>query len=184
MPEKTVQVSVRVSERDAAFLSQLQIDGATTPSEKLRALLRQARQQREGLQDYATELDFLNGLHRSAEARRLEAEKLLGIRSDLLRILMAWLIECDAFLLSASPSEAHGGGEEDGKTLRAEMDALEAGAADRVFALIDQVMRLGVTANCAGYDPAVVRNRMQTLIELIRVILSIQNEIGKEKSND
>ena len=52
MPGK-VPLSVRVSQDDAAFLAGLAVTGATSPSDKLRALIRDARLRHEGCSGYA-----------------------------------------------------------------------------------------------------------------------------------
>ena len=57
---KTVSISARISHEDAEFLSSLTIEGATTPSDKLRALLADARQRHAGLQDYSSNLSHSN----------------------------------------------------------------------------------------------------------------------------
>ena len=48
---KSVPLSVRVSPDDARFISQIDIAGAATPSDKVRALLADARKRREGFSD-------------------------------------------------------------------------------------------------------------------------------------
>ena len=52
MPGKTVPLSVRVTDADAEFLARLDIAGATTPSEKLRALLTAERTRGEGAGEF------------------------------------------------------------------------------------------------------------------------------------
>ena len=50
MPRR-IPLSVRITDADAAFLAQYKAEGATTPSEKLRALLADARRDAEGATD-------------------------------------------------------------------------------------------------------------------------------------
>ena len=52
MPSKTVPISARISHEDAEFISQLKINEATTPSDKLRAIISDAKRQRLRTQDY------------------------------------------------------------------------------------------------------------------------------------
>lgn len=52
MPEKSVPLSVRISVDDAEFIARLSLEGATTPSEKMRKLLGEARRRREDAADY------------------------------------------------------------------------------------------------------------------------------------
>ncbi len=181
MSEKSVQISVRISEDDALFLSRLDLDEAATPSEKMRALLRQARLQREGLQDFRSEFEFLSGLHRLARDRRLAGERRLGTRSELLRLVTEWIVETDARLLSALPDTES---KIDDAALERIFLAHESDVADRVFALIDQVFRLGVTPSCAGYDPKVIRIRVESLLDLLSVFMSTHSRKIGEMTND
>ena len=52
MASKTVQISARISNEDAEFLSKLTINGAKTPSDKLRAIITQTRKRSIEIQDY------------------------------------------------------------------------------------------------------------------------------------
>ena len=76
MAGKTVPLSVRVSDDDAEFLAGLEISGATTPSEKLRAILTAERTRWERAQDPAEAAEFVRDLLRPAQrrVRRLEAD--------------------------------------------------------------------------------------------------------------
>ena len=51
-----IPISVRISQEDADFIANLQVEGANTPSEKIRELLKQARQSYTQPQDYGTAL--------------------------------------------------------------------------------------------------------------------------------
>ena len=65
---RSVPFSARISTEDAAFIAGLEIDGAHTPSDKLRALLAEARKRRQGSGDYESSLqlamDWLQPLRR------------------------------------------------------------------------------------------------------------------------
>ena len=47
MSSKTVPLSVRISHDDAEYIAGLKIDDALTPSDKVRAIIRDARKARE-----------------------------------------------------------------------------------------------------------------------------------------
>ena len=53
-----VPISVRISQEDADFIASLQIQGANTPSDKIRELLRQARTLHTQGQDYESSLSL------------------------------------------------------------------------------------------------------------------------------
>jgi len=65
---KKIQVGARITEEDADFLNLLKINGANTPSDKLRAIIEEARQRREYSQDFT-------GLFRMTQ-EQISAEKL------------------------------------------------------------------------------------------------------------
>ena len=77
MPGKTVPLSVRVTDADAEFLARLDIAGATTPSEKLRALLTAERTRGEGAGDPHRSFEIIRDLLRPAQRgiRLAEAEQ-------------------------------------------------------------------------------------------------------------
>ena len=68
--------------------------------------------------------------------------------------------EALAFLLTDLPEEGD----------RNELQAFEDGVAERLFRLIENVIRMNVTRKCRGYDPNVVASRMGPVIELVQVI--------------
>ena len=55
---KTVPLSVRVPYEDAEFIAGLHVNGANTPSDKLRAIINQARRRHQGGQDFGSALMF------------------------------------------------------------------------------------------------------------------------------
>lgn len=165
MPGKSVPLSVRVSEADATFLAALSLPEATTPSDKIRALIREARRRRQGRHEYTESLafqqelfaPFLNGLR--------EAEAAAGKHSELLVHLANWMPEAIAFLVANLP-------EKDSEDVDPALDRLESGAADRVFALMDQVLRLGVTSRNPCYDTRAISARVGPISELSEMALS------------
>ena len=62
MNNKTIPFSARISVTDAEFISSLEFEGANTPSEKLRALLAQVRQQHINSADYSHNLQQAQAL--------------------------------------------------------------------------------------------------------------------------
>ena len=72
-----------------------------------------------------------------------------------------WMPEALAFLLT---------GLDDSQQERSELEAFEEGVAERLFRLIENVLRMNVTRRCRGYDPEVVAKRMAPVIELVAVI--------------
>ena len=157
---RSVPLSVRVSPDDAAFISEVDIAGAETPSDKVRALLADARKRREGFIDYPSCRAMVQEMLAPTLQRLRAAEHREKVHSELVLELLQWMPEALAFVLTDLPDAGD----------RAELQAFEDGVAERLFRLIENVIRMNVTRECRGYDPSVVARRMQPVIELIEVI--------------
>ncbi len=160
---KNVPLSVRVSEDDAEFIARLELAGAATPSDKVRALLTEARRRHERFRDYAGCLAMLEEMLQPTLHGIREAEHAEGVHSELVARVAAWLPDLVAFLLTGI-----GAGAEEGD--RERLRAFEAGLADRVFRLIEAVLRMGVTRTCRGYDPTVIADRCDAIVELAGLV--------------
>lgn len=163
MSGKSVPLSVRITPDDAEFLARLRIDQATTPSEKLRALVRSERRRREGYHSYSRVLRLTGETLAPTLERIREAENSERIHSELIHTMEEWLPDLMAFVLTSMTEE-----DEDGR--RQALFDLEEALADRVFRLIESVMRLGVTRQVRGYDPEVIGRRIGPILELADVI--------------
>lgn len=167
---RTVPLSARVSEADADFIASLEIDGAKTPSDKLRAIIAEARQRQRGHQDYAGALAMMGDLLAPAMRRVRQAEHQEGIHSELLSRVGEWLPEAMAYLVAEGPSAANA---------TEGLSELERGMADRVFTLMESMLQMGVTRRCPCYDQAVVSQRLEPVLDLARVILEQQPKTKK-----
>ena len=134
-----------------------------TPSEKLRALIAEARRAQEQPADYLGCL---------AQAERLldppfnllrEAELRLDRHSEIVAKLHEWLPEMVAFMTARVTSE---GAVRDEKALA----ELERGLVDRLFRLLEALMRLAVTPGCPCYDQQVMNRQIDVVLELASVI--------------
>jgi hypothetical protein len=162
-PSKSVPLSVRVSPDDADFIARTDIAGASTPSDKVRALLAEARKRREGFSDYSSCLGMVQEMLAPTFARLRAAEHRERVHSELVLELTQWMPEALAFLLTGLDDESQE---------RSDLEAFEEGVAERLFRLIENVIRMNVTHECRGYDPAVVARRMGPVVELVTVIQS------------
>lgn len=155
---KNVPLSVRVSEEDAEFIARLQVSGAATPSDKIRAMLAEARRRHEGVQDFEGALAMCEDMLVPVLRRLQNAELEQRLHSELLSHVAHWLPDLVALLLTAFSGV---------KRLEPEhLQGLENEVADRVFRLIEDVLRMGITRECRGYDPTVVAQRMAPVLEL------------------
>ena len=160
MAGKTVPLSVRVSDDDAEFLAGLEISGATTPSEKLRAILTAERTRWERAQDPAEAAEFVRDLLRPAQrrVRRLEADAHKS--SDAVLKLYERLPELTATAFAGPAGDA------DGKSLA----TFEARLLDQVFALLQEILELGLLSHSRCYDPQAIASRLSPVLELVELM--------------
>ncbi len=164
-PVKSVPLSVRVSPEDANFIATMQIDGAATPSDKVRALLAEARKRKQGLHDYPSCMGMVLEMLSPTLQRLRSAELRESVHSELVLELVQWMPEAMSYLLTGLSED------QDREGLR----GFEEGVAERLFRLIENVIRMNVTETCRGYDPAVVAKRMGPVVELVGVIQAKAN---------
>lgn len=166
MTGRTVPLSVRISPEDADFLASLEIEGASTPSEKLRALIVEARRKRDssgGFSESQAELRrLIEPLIEKVQDYEVDADKY----SQLLHLALEWIPDAMAELVAQRYKMSTGVDNE-------KMLQLERRVTDRVFRLIEGFLRLAVTEDCEGYDPSVVKQRLpriRQLMELMRMM--------------
>lgn len=157
---KSIPISVRLSEDDAAFLAGLTIPGAHTPSDKLRSIISETRRRMDGVEDFSDCAELLRDMIAPTTRRIREANKQLHLRSELLDRLADWLPETMAYLMTTLP---------EGSTDKKSLHQLEAGVADRAVALLENILRLGVTQQAPCYDEALLANRLTSILELAHI---------------
>lgn len=166
MPGSSVNMSVRLAQEDADFIAAVDVAGAKTPSEKLRAIIRQARTRYEGTDTFTGCLDFARDLLAPARHRIAAAEHDHQVHSELVAVVAEALPAMVATLMTGPDVDA------DGTTEAGELANVEQALADRVFALAEALLRLGVTRQCRCYDKDVIRRRIDPILELAQVILA------------
>lgn len=173
MATKAVTISARVPSEDAEFISRLEISGAITPSDKLRALIGEARSRHGCQRDYRTCMKLVQELINPVSSYVREQEHDLEVHSEVVTYLLDWLPEVLAFSMSSvsetSPIE-------DDELLK----RLEEGILDRVFRLIEAIMRMGVTERGPCYSDTAIQKRIGVVLDLIRVIEIVSQEHKKE----
>lgn len=165
MPSKSITISARIAHEDAEFLSQLNINGATTPSDKLRALITDARKRKERPRDYGGCLQMIQETIAPVAGQVRQAELEAKMHSELLTRTFEWLPEIMAYLVSS----ASGG--ESGFTPD-QLKEIESGLADRVFRLMTSLLQLGITPHCSCYAENAVAGRLAPVLDLVKVILN------------
>lgn len=165
-------LSVRVSDEDAVFLANLEIGDAVTPSEKLRALLQEARRRQAGLHDAAEGGLILRDMAMPAwrVVRRLEAQA--GRKSDLILKLYERLPDLMARLVA---------GPEDDKPEH--LDAFEADVMEQICLLLKDFISLGLTSPVRVHSATNFYAEMTPIMELIELVRHHRN-ITKGDSNE
>lgn len=169
MPEKSVTISVRLSSDDAAFLADYNSHGATTLSEKVRSIIAEAKQKGSIDQSYDESWNRAQSNLAPAMRQLREVEEAHNIHSELLSGLAHWLPDTTAHLNSSVPRSTD-------KDTVEKLQKLESITADKVFALVEQVLRLGVTGESPCYDPSVIVKRTSTVVRLCEIIKDTGNQ--------
>lgn len=158
---KTVPISVRISQEDAEFIANLQMENAVTPSDKIRSIIAEARKQNERIVSYEgclkTARETLRALAQKVTATEM-AEKQ---HSELVTVFNDWIGEAFAYVASAKHELDKG-----------EMDLkqLEEDISERVFRLFDVTARMGVTAKAPCYDKEIMTTGFAPILELTQII--------------
>lgn len=152
-------VTLRLDDDDLTYLSRVEISGAGNLSEKIRALIAEARAQREGTEDFAVALDFAHRLFARVEREINAAEVSHDMRSELVHRLLAWLPEITAYTLSACQS-----GERD-NDCRTRLKVVEQGMAERAFSLVDSMLQLAGSEFSGCHSPEKLAKRARFAVK-------------------
>lgn len=161
-----IPLSVRIDQEDADFIAALQIEGAATPSEKIRELLKQARLSHTQQHDYAYVLDNMERFLHNAKHQILYSEKELGIHSAILARLFELLPDLVATAADISP-------EIDRHALKQH----EHHVMQRIARLTEAILQLAVTGQSSAYDAAVFQ-QLHTTLRLAQLIHTSQ--VGRQ----
>lgn len=161
MSSQMQTLSVRVPAEDIEWLASLEVQGAVTPSDKLRALIAQMRRQHQGTMDYAACVAWLRDLMTPFVVALREVEHRQKIHSDALDAVIEWVPQIAATLLA---------GQRFGADDVAAVMALEEALIQRCFQLTTTLLRLGITPRAECYDPSAIERRLARVIELTDLI--------------
>ena len=168
MSSKTVPLSVRVSADDALFLSNLQIDGAVTPSEKLRALLHEAQRRQAGFSEPAEGGLLLREMATGARRRLRRLEANVGKRSDLMLKLYERVPDIMAKLIAGPNGE-----EDNGEQLA----AFEQELTDLLAVLLKDFITVGLSSPARVYDEPKYRAELEPVIQLVELVRHHQRAV-------
>lgn len=161
---KKVQIGARISGEDAEFLNLLEIDGATTPSDKLRAIIEEARLRRQYTSDYSGWFrqiqEQLNPL--IEKIKKVEFEQ--NVHSAFLVRILEWMPDFYAYCLTSLS-------EEKGEVL-SDLQNYERGALERVARLFEALLHLELSMKQQGYSTDVFKDILSPIEEIITIIKS------------
>ena len=140
-----IPLSVRIDQEEYDFIANLKIEGANTPSEKIRELLKRARIEHSQAHDYGSALHTVEEFFQPAKHDVLHAEKELGVHSHILARLFELLPDLSATLAADLPEQT---GLEDLKKYEREVMW-------GIVRLTDSILQLAVTGKGAAYDDGV-----------------------------
>lgn len=152
-------ITIRLDEDDLTYLSSVELAGTANLSEKIRALLTEARAQREGMRDPVLAYDFTRRLFAGPERSIRETEMQTQMRSELIARLTAWLPEVSAVLLSGAAAPG-ASARERSEHLR----KLERSLGERALSLVDSLLQMSLAGFPGCYEPESLSKRAQPAI--------------------
>jgi hypothetical protein len=166
-------LSARLPMEDVEWLASIEIPGATTASDKLRALVARSRQIQESTADFQTSLIWARELVAPLVAEIGSFEHREGVHSEALRLVAEAVPQMMALLLS---------GRNLANNPKQNASQLEERLITRSMQLATALLRLSVTPNSPCYDPAALDRQVLPMIELSRIVSSARS-LNTEKKD-
>lgn len=161
MSSQMQTLSARVPSEDMEWLASLNIQGAVSPSDKLRALISQMRRQHEGTLDYAACLAWLRELLAPFVTTVRALEHQHRMHSEALTLAAESLPQIMATLLSARPG---------GRDARDRAIETEDIVVQRCLQFLTSLLRLAVTQQAACYNPGVIEKHLPQVLEVAEIV--------------
>lgn len=163
MATKMVQIGVRIPQEDATFISQLKVEGANTPSDKLRAIIAQARKREHGLRDYKECLSTIDDLLMPVRNNVRELELHQEIHSEFVIRTLDWLSEVLAYCLASRVDLESSQSKES-------LEHFEQQLSSRIFRIMESVLQMGVTPRGPCYQPDLISANLQQVLDIANLI--------------
>jgi len=155
-------LSARIPSDLYLWLAQLQVEGATTNSDKLRVLLGQLKRQHDGAFDFVAAHAWSRDLVGRLRDALVRVEGTAGRHSEVLNAVLDHLATSLALAISQTPSNEQ------------QAAQLEDALVRRAFALSEALLRQGLTDEAAAYDPTVVKRHMAATIQLASTLQTLK----------
>lgn len=159
-PPTMEPLSARVPSDLYFWLSQLQVEGAATNSDKLRVLLGQLKRQHDGAFDYVTAHAWTRDLTARLRESLVRVENDSGQHSEVVSLLLDHFVGALALAISQAPADAD------------EARKFEEALVRRAAALSETLLRQGTPLTASAYDPQVVRRHLGSTLELAHPLQS------------
>ncbi len=157
-------LSARIPSDLYLWLAQLQVEGATTNSDKLRVLIGQLKRQHDGAFDYVAAHAWARDMTGRLRDAQVRIEGATGHHSEVLGALLENLTTSLAMVVSSAPANA------------VEAAKVEDALVRRAFALTETLLRQATTPAAAAYDPTVIRRNMTATITMANTIHDLQGD--------
>lgn len=155
-------LSARIPSDLYLWLAKLQVEGATTNSDKLRVLLGQLKRQHDGAFDYVAAHAWARDMTARLREALVRLEGELGTHSEVFVAVLDHLATSLALAVSNAPAS------------QAEAAKLEDNVVRRAFALCEALLRQATTPAATAFDPAVVRRHMAATLQLAASIPNLK----------
>lgn len=163
MAPKSIPISFRITPDDAAFIAQLNVGDAVTPSEKIRELIAGARRDHTSRATFGQSSMLMRENLAATASAILTSEHEFERHSELIRLVLEWLPETMACFITTSTFE------DDQRSIAA-LERLEREVAERTIRLLESVLRMAVTSQADSYDPDLLSQRLDRVLELASLI--------------
>ncbi len=160
--------NVRFTDDQLAFLANMDGDAKTPIGEKVRRLVDEGRQLREGMADYLAAASMTARLLEKPRQCLRAREHQLGRRSDILARSFESLPDAFAYLISSAC-------ETDDET-NVPLARLELEMSDRLLSLVEVLLQQAATEFSSCYEPKLVRERLQPRLAALTRLAGLVNE--------
>lgn len=169
MATKTIPFSVRLSEEDAEFIANLKMDRVITPSDKIREIIREAKERLKNKKDFNYYLRSINELFHPIKESIRKQEFNTDNQSKLMKKIMDWLPEfCVVFLTSDIKSQLN-------------LNKFEKNLIERVFELFKDIINLHLSTSAACYNPEHFDRQLLEIFHLVKVVTTVKSQLPIEE---
>ncbi len=157
---KTIPLSVRISHEDAEFIANLDIEGAKTPSDKIRAIIKEKRKSDLSGSDYSEVLTNIENylLPISRQIKQVQHDE--NTYSQVIEPIRDSIAEILAYFISSGRNVEN----------ILSCQEFENELMERVSRLFERTIHLGVIQSTNTTRKNIFRNKLNTYIQLLRLL--------------